>query len=197
MQFLETTKLWDWNDWDVGKFYSEPLASCASWSGSWLSLWSYQDSCFQCSSGKFLDLDTMTWVSSWNLTSQVQITDSLLKNIPLWRSFSYYVNPLSTSQTELGTKQHPYKDINYALAEIFNFHSGTNRSISLYIMEDTTNYIMSNSYINNMTLLTILPYSVTGTTTNKAKIVGVDSTTKMIKYSMPTKMIINPSLTLN
>ena len=138
----------------------------------------------------------MTWVAAWNSTSQVQITDALLHNIPLWRSFSYYVNPLSTSQTELGTKQHPYKDINYALAEIFNFHKNSNRSISLYIMEYTTNYLMTNSYVSNMTLLTIEPYSISGTSTNKAKIVGIDSTTKIINPSMPTKMSINPSLTL-
>lgn len=64
---------------------------------------------------------------------------------------------------ELGTLKYPFRDINVALNDIHNVYANTNSSVSIYIMENTDNYIpidstyfinISNVYMDSYTTLT-------------------------------------------
>ena len=93
------------------------------------------------------------------------------------RSFEYYVNPDSSSVVELGTKEHPYKSLGYVFVELLNYHSHSDRNITVNIMEGTTNYLMiGNNNIVNITQVIIQPYSENLLTDpGKASIVGLDN----------------------
>ena len=88
----------------------------------------------------------------------------------------YYVNPDSESVVELGTKDYPYKDLGYVFVELLNFHSHSDRNLTIYVMEHTQNYLMvGQSAIVNITNVDILPYSSDESATpGMATIVGVD-----------------------
>lgn len=113
-----------------------------------------------------------------------------MKNIPLCRSFTYYVNPLSTSVTELGTKSHPYKELDSVFVELMNYHTHADRIITVNILEDSTVYILKPTYISNITEVIFKPYSVNTAIARKAKIVMVNSKTPIIPPAMPTKFSI-------
>jgi hypothetical protein len=186
---LATTGLWDWNEWENGTYYSEPISGWANWSAKCTTLWAYQEHWFKCPSEKYLDLDSLSWVSSCNSSTQMKIVDFQLGGIPLWRSFVYYVNPLSTSVVELGTKAHPYKELSPVFVELMNFHSHTNRNISVFIMEFSTVYINTMSIIN-ITSVHFESYSNTNLKAGKAQIIGIKSDSKIVHPSMPTKFHI-------
>lgn len=127
----------------------------------------------------------------------MEINDPQLSNIALCRKFDYYVNPLSTKVSELGTKSYPYKELDSVLVEIMNFHSNSDRTINVYIMEDSTVYIQKQRYILNITSVNFLPYSQTSNSANKAKVVFTESEDPIIPPSMPSKFNIMTSKTLN
>ena len=157
------------------------------WSTSCNSLWAYQTHCYQWPPGEFLDLDSMTWVPSCDSDTQIEITNIQLANIPLWRSFTYFVDPLSESVTELGTYDHPYKDLLSVFVEMFNFHSHSDRMVVVKVHEDTTNYLMEGTYVINITQVVIESYSKVSLNPKKAKIVAVESLSAMIPAGVPSK----------
>ena len=132
----------------------------------------------------------MTCVTACNTATQIQITDLQLHNIPLCRSFTYYVNPLSTSPVELGTKQHPYKELQSVLTDLISFHTNSNRTITVYLMEDTTNFILTPSYISNITQVNFLTYSSKSTPPSSAKIVGVELESAVVPPAISSKFNI-------
>ena len=137
------------------------------------------------------DLDTMSCVSKWNNSTQVQITDTQLRSIPLCRSLNYYLDPTSTSVVELGTIEHPYKEFESVLVELMNFHTHNNRVINLYIMEETISYwLQSNSYISNITMLNVQTYSNTRAVPSLANIVGVKVSEHRVSPGMATRFSI-------
>ena len=140
-------------------------------------LCAYQSSCIQCPSDQYLDLDTLQCVNQCDDASQILINDEQVGNWSVCRSFEYYVNPDSSSVVELGTREHPYKSLGYVFVELLNYHSHSNRNITVNIMEGTTNYLMiGNNYIVNITQVTIQPYSDNMLTEpGKASIVGLDN----------------------
>ena len=87
------------------------------------------------------------------------------------------MNPDSDSIVELGTKDHPYKHIAYAFVEVLNYHSHSDRNLTIYLMEYTRNEItIGTGNIINITNVEIRPYTLRSVDPDKAHIVGMDST---------------------
>ena len=136
-------------------------------------MWAYQAICRQWNSTQILDLTSYTWVSACNSTTSVNITDSQYGITSVCRGFNYYVDPTSSSVVELGTKQFPYKSLALVFVELLNFHSNTNRTINVYLKENTTNYIdIDFNFVINMNTVNISPYSTTSSSPSKATILA-------------------------
>ena len=61
---------------------------------------------------------------------------------------------------ELGTIDYPYKELSYAFVEILNYHSHTDRNITIYVKEGTSNTLgLKHGNIVNITNVSIHPYS--------------------------------------
>ena len=87
------------------------------------------------------------------------------------------MNPDSDSIIELGTIEHPYKQISYAFIELLNYHSHTDRNITIYVMEYTRNELsVEVGNIINITNVDIKPYTLRSAYPGKATIVGRDET---------------------
>ena len=114
------------------------------------------------------------------------IQDPQLKDIPVCRDFEYYVNANSESPVEVGTKQHPYKDIDSALVEVMNFHSHSQRNVTIYVMEATTIFVNSVKYVVNMTHVQIEAYNYRNKVEGLARMVGLTNSSKVISPGMPT-----------
>ena len=85
------------------------------------------------------------------------------------------MNPDSDSIVELGTKDYPYKQLSYVLIEILNYHSHSNRNLTVYLMEQTTNVLgFKQANIVNITNVSIVPYSPTSSDPAKATILVKD-----------------------
>ena len=132
----------------------------------------------------------MTWVTEWDSATQILIQDSQLKDIPVCRDFEYFVNSNSESPVEVGTKQHPYKDIESALVEVLNFHSHNERNVTVYVMEATTVFVNSVTYVVNMTHVQIEAYNEKDDIPGLARMVGLDNSSKVIDSGMTTKFNI-------
>ena len=76
----------------------------------------------------------------------------------------------------MGTKDHPYKQIAYAFVEILNYHSHTDRNLTIYLMEYTRNELpVGTGNIINITNVEIRPYTLRASVDpDKASIVGID-----------------------
>ena len=71
------------------------------------------------------------------------------------------MNPDSDSIVELGTIEYPYKELSYAFVEILNYHSHTNRNLTVNLMESTINILgLRQGNIVNITNVNIVPYSL-------------------------------------
>ena len=61
---------------------------------------------------------------------------------------------------EFGTRTHPYKNLGFVFVELLNYHSHTDRNISIYVKENTQNYLhIYNNDIVNITYVEIVTYS--------------------------------------
>ena len=70
------------------------------------------------------------------------------------------MNPDSENIVELGTIDYPYKELSYAFVEILNYHSHTDRNITIYVKEGTSNTLgLKHGNIVNITNVSIHPYS--------------------------------------
>ena len=150
-----------------GEYYDSTAKLCRPCNNSWINKCAYQSKWFSWDSGQFFDLKKMMWVSSWD-TNSIAITDDQLWGFSVWRSFNYYVNPNSQEIIELGTKAYPYKNIGLPFVEILNYHSHSNNSINIYVMENTDNYMLWNSnYVINITSVSVQSYSSISASTQK------------------------------
>ena len=97
---------------------------------------------------------------------------------------------------ELGTRKHPYKSLGYVFVELLNYHSHSDRNITVNIMKNTTNYLMiGNNYIVNITQVTIQPYSDNMLIDpGKASIVGLDN--ESLEFTAGTSYNLLQSLEL-
>ena len=90
--------------------------------------------CTKCSSSTFLDVENLACVttcSGFNVT---------ISGLYYWRSNNIYIDPSSTSPIELGSKTYPYKTIDQAFIEIFNYWNSSN-TVNVLVKESTTNKI--------------------------------------------------------
>lgn len=129
--------------------------------------------------GEYLDLETMEWVESWKEGKQIAISDAQVGGRMVWRGFEYFVNKDSESVIELGTRDHPYKKLGFVFVEILNFHSHSDRNLTVYVLEGTVNeMITGGSFVVNATNVKMMTYSLNEEETmNKATILWVDNTT--------------------
>ena len=163
-----STKLWEF--WPYGQFYSPQLGRWVECEGSWKEEWGYQNECFVWPQGMKFDLTLLKWVNNCT-SSQVFIQDQILKNIPIWRDTTYYIDSNSLKSIELGTLKYPFKKIGLSTMEVLNFISHSNKNVTIYIKEGSvismTN--LRNFYIDfpNMVITT---YSGTENTPLRASI---------------------------
>ena len=153
-----------WEFWSDGMFYSTPVHKWDSWGNSWDDKWAYQSKWFECSSGSYYDLDSMTCVQECCAQNQISIIDNQLGNKLLWRGFNYYVDSGSLQTIELGTITYPYKSIELVFVELLNYHAHSNRTINVYIKENTINEVLlSKNFIINITSVNFKTYSSSST----------------------------------
>ena len=109
------------------------------------------------------------------------------------------MNVDSVSVIELGTFEHPYKDLNSVFVEVLNLHAHSGRDIVVHIKEHTENYMhVSHNFILNINSLSIMAYSEKYTdTSNKATIISTDKIDVSPVYSMPTSFNILESSELS
>jgi hypothetical protein len=132
------------------------------------------------------DLNAKQCVSTWNSTSQILIEDSKLSISKVWRSLNYYIDPNSDSVVELGTQAHPYKDLASVFLELENYHSNTDRNITIFLKEESNNYIgLNSSRILNITQVKLTTYPE-NIFTKRATITGVNSIAGYSDHVYPT-----------
>ena len=173
--FLNTTT----NQWEFcpdGEFYMFNLDKCASWESSWVGTWAYQRTCFEWTLPQKLDLDTLSWVNSWD-SPTIEISSSTQFEVDTFcRSLNYYVDPSSSEIMELGTKQYPYRTISPVFSELTNHFSHTETEATIYVKEGTLLYIEdSKAVVLNMTKVTVTTYSDSGSDAGSANIMTTDS----------------------
>ena len=140
--------------------YSKTLMNCLNCNDSCTKFFSYQEKCLECPAGRYLDLDTNEWGTRCNTASQIAIDDAQFGSVPICRSFEYYVNSKSENVVEYGTKEYPYRNLGFVFVELLNYHSHSDRNISVYVMENTESYLhVFNNYIVNITYVEIMTYS--------------------------------------
>lgn len=91
---------------------------------------------------------------------------------------------------ELGTKNHPYKELDSVFVELMNFHTNTDRNITVYLMEASTSYLRVTAYVSNITHVSFEAYSEKSLSPKKARIVGVQSSNNIVPPGMATKFNI-------
>lgn len=85
---------------------------------------------------------------------------SYIHGLKVCRRLEYHVNPTSESILELGTRTHPYKNINLPLLEMFNFISGMNKTVKVKLAKSSDHYLMhSFGAISNITSVVFEPYN--------------------------------------
>ena len=129
--------------WPIDQYYDDTTRLCRDWDGSWIGRCAYREDCFRWPQGQTFSIEDMQCVAEWNglyfVTSYVAQSDSSI--IDMWRPLTYYVNPNSVQNMELGTIDYPFRDINLVLIELHNVHQHSQRNISVYTMEATENYL--------------------------------------------------------
>ena len=85
------------------------------------------------------------------------------------------MNPDSDSIVELGTMHHPYKELSYALIEMLNYHSHSDRNLTVNMMEGTINILgLRQGSIVNITNVSLITYSQISSEPGKATILVKD-----------------------
>ena len=138
----------------------------------------------------------MTWVTNWGL-NEVALMDPQLRNLGFWRNLEYYVNPKSEEIIELGTKDFPFKNIGLAFVEILNFHSHSDRRVTIFLKEFTTNYMsQTQNYIVNITEVIIDSYNFDPNPPEKAIIFGVKDRVNLFSENSLYNLLENDALRL-
>ena len=88
---------------------------------------------------------------------------------------------------ELGTKAHPYKTMKSAYVEIMNFHTNSERTINLFVMEGSTIFVTVSHYFVNMTMVHMQSYAEIAASPGYARIIGLDDETKIIPPAIASK----------
>ena len=97
---------------------------------------------------------------------------------------------MSISPTELGTRNHPYKEVDSVMVEIMNFHSHSDRTINVFVMEYSSIFLKTTNVIANITMVQFESYSDINTDAAKARVIGVKEDDRIVAPAMPTKFSI-------
>lgn len=102
----------------------------------------YRIPCFQCNSTQVYSLQLMKCVDSCD-PEELRIGSAYIHGLRVCRKLEYYINPSSESILELGTRVHPYKNINLALFDMFNFLTGDYKSAAIRLSQNDVHYMVS------------------------------------------------------
>lgn len=84
-----------------------------------------------------------------------------MHGLKVCRTPAYYVNPHSESILELGTRAHPYKNLNMVLYELFNFISGVEINVTVRLSKISDHeFYHGHSILYNMSGVTFEPYNI-------------------------------------
>jgi hypothetical protein len=109
-----------------------------------------------------------------------------------------YVDPGSAKIIELGTKLYPFKSLMLAFVEILNFHSHTDRNITVYVKESTTLYANQDSlYSINLDSVIIQTYSSGLTNARSSSIIFTDTGVNIFSKKTRFNLISNGDLELS
>jgi hypothetical protein len=160
-----------WEIWMMGKYMDITSGECRDWNSNWNKLWSYQKSCFECDSNQFLDVDTLSCVTTCQ-DGQLEISNNQFNVGKIWRSLNFYVDPTSGKMLELGTKEYPYRSFKAVSSEILNQYSYLQINITIYLKEGIKIYIEDDTtYFVNLHSVTMTSYSDTSSTPGRALLV--------------------------
>lgn len=137
----------------------------------------------------------MECANECNEFEEIEVENEILKTGKICRGYDFYVDSSSIEPAELGTIQYPYKEINSAIFEILNFHTTHQNVVTIHIMEGTTVYLNSPTYIINIKNLIFKSYSGVKSTPDKARIVGIPSSVTPELSLSPTKFHLLGNLT--
>ena len=73
---------------------------------------------------------------------EVLIESPHIHGLKICRQLQYYVDPGSLSVLELGTRAHPYKNVNLAINEIFNFLTNMDVNVTVSLARNVDHYLM-------------------------------------------------------
>ena len=81
----------------------------------------------------------------------------------------YYEDPDSLAILELGTKAYPYKSVNLAVLELFNFLSNMDITVKIKLNQESMHYFKHNfATLNNVTSVTFEPYNTNAKNTSSS-----------------------------
>ncbi|CAI2370757.1 unnamed protein product [Moneuplotes crassus] len=170
-----------------GQFYSIQKEECFECETSCLEECSHQPMCYQCPDSKVFNLDRFQCVESCNSETGILINDTTISDFPFCRSFTYYLNPFAGCPTELGTLKYPYKSLELILEDIYLVHSHSDRTITIKLIEDSTNFVHQNRFIIELNEVIIESYSEVSTVPRKAKLVATNTDEALPEeYTSPT-----------
>ena len=194
--FLNTTSGL-WQNWPISQYYDSTSEVWRDCNGKCTVSWSYQKACFQCTGTQYYDLEMLQCVDSWN-SSKISVNNTQFQGIPICKSLDIYVDPTSTSVTELGTKSSPYKSLLLAFIEILNLHSHSNRTINVYVQTGTTLFVMPDSmYVINVNKVNLLTYTGSSTSNLRPKVYSVSSGATILSPKTLFNIISNIALNLS
>ena len=96
---------------------------------------SYQQDCFTCAD--FYDLESESCVSACEGVIISKNGLGFCRAKENTDSYQYFIDPLSSSPLEFGTRDHPFKSLNLASMEILNEISFTESRVFIYLKENT------------------------------------------------------------
>ena len=192
--FLNTTTNL-WQNCPDSQYYDSTSEVWRDWNGKCTVSWSYQRMWFLWTGSQYYDLETLQCVDACD-SSKVSVNKTQFQSIPIWKSTNIYVDPTSTSVTELGTKDNPYKNLLLAFIEILNLHSHTNRTINVYVQTGTTLYVIPDyMYLINVNKVNLLTYTGSSTSNLRPSIISKPSGVTLL--SPKTMFNIISSIQLN
>ena len=139
----------------------------------------------------------MNCVTECDSTSTIPVNDPMFGNRLICRPLQYYVDVDSDSIIELGTRDHPYKDLESVFVEVLNLHANTDRHVNVHVKENTINYMYTeHNFIISLANLTLTTYSDESNIAGKATVMAYDTDQTQAVYTMPTKfnVMVNSDL---
>ena len=195
MFYNSTTKLCEMCPYSY--YFDSTARVCRDWNQSCYDRCAYQTMWFQWSQNQYFDLDTTSCVSSWD-SSKISVNNSQYHSIPIWKSLNIYVDSTSSSAMELGTIVNPYKNLMLAFIEVLNLHSHSNRTITIYVKENTSSHInIGLTYFINMKRVNLLTYTPSGTSPRQSVIAFTDISELLFNQKTLFNIMANSDMNLS